>query len=511
LKYPEDVEIFAKYRDRQKFMHFMMALRADFESTRASLLHRNPLPTLEAAVTELMSEETRRSTMHLQSPDMVVAATSQSVPKFTPGQSTPQSSFKKLMCNYCKQPGHSIANCYKLQNRRQSQAPFQQTAAVVSSGSSAPASYTENPSQTSALTASDVEALIHQVLSRSSTALSVTSGKNLWFIDSACCNHMTSDPTLFSQKSALSPNPTIYTADGSRLPVSHTGSISSPNLSVDNTYLVPQLSLNLLSVGQLCELGLELTFSSRGVDVQDPQTGQLIGTGRKIGRLFQLSFLQTPTHLTAAVTTSNASSSLWHSHLGHASFPRVQLLASQGHLGSVDLKSFDCISCHLGKQTHFSFNKSESLSSAPFDLVHSDIWGPAPVPTEGGSRYFVIFLDDYSRYTWIYLLQHRSELTQIYQNFHQMVQTQFSRTIKIFRSDNAMEYNEKSFQIFLKQNGTLSHRSCPYTSQQNGHAERKHRHILDIVRALLISASLPERFWVRPLSLLFTLLIVSLP
>jgi hypothetical protein len=134
------------------------------------------------------------------------------------------------------------------------------------------------------------------------------------------------------------------------------------------------------------------------------------------------------------------------------------------------------------------------LSSAPFDLVHSDIWGPALVPTEGGSRYFVIFLDDYSRYTWIYLLQHRSKLPQIYQNFHQMVQTQFSRTIKIFRSD-AMEYNEKSFQIFLKQNGTLSHRSCPYTSQQNGRAERKHRHILDTVRALLISASLPERFW----------------
>jgi hypothetical protein len=65
---------------------------------------------------------------------------------------------------------------------------------------------------------------------------------------------MTPNPTLFSQKSALSPNPTIYTTDGSRLPVSHTGSISSPNLSVDNTYLVPQLSLNLLSVGQLCEL-----------------------------------------------------------------------------------------------------------------------------------------------------------------------------------------------------------------------------------------------------------------
>jgi hypothetical protein len=96
---------------------------------------------------------------------------------------------------------------------------------------------------------------------------------------------MTLDPTLFSQKFALFPNPTIYTADGSRLPVSHTESISSPNLSIDNTYLVPQLSLNLFSIGQLRELGLELTFSNRGVDVQDTHIGQLIGIGRKIGCL----------------------------------------------------------------------------------------------------------------------------------------------------------------------------------------------------------------------------------
>ncbi|GLT64262.1 hypothetical protein SLA2020_367660 [Shorea laevis] len=113
----------------------------------------------------------------------------------------------------------------------------------------------------------------------------------------------------------------------------------------------------------------------------------------------------------------------------------------------------------------------------------------------GGSRYFVIFVDDYSRYTWLYLLQNRSELPKIYFEFQKMVHTQFSRNIKIFRSDNAMEYLESSFLTTLKQNGTLSHRSCPGTSQQNGRAERKHRHILDTVRALLLSASIPEHFW----------------
>ena len=63
------------------------------------------------------------------------------------------------------------------------------------------------------------------------------------------------------------------------------------------------------------------------------------------------------------------------------------------------IQKFDCTSCHFGKQTKLPFNKSDSFSSALFDLIHYDIWGPAPIPTEGGSKYFVIFVDDFSRYT----------------------------------------------------------------------------------------------------------------
>ncbi|KAA8517060.1 hypothetical protein F0562_017122 [Nyssa sinensis] len=498
----QDIQTFAAWLDRRKFMHFMMALRDDFESTRASLLHRQPLPTLDAAVSELISEETRRSTMKMQSSDMVLATASRGPSPSSTGRPSSQSNSPIRLCQWCNFRGHTIDECrkYKSYQRRQasrqtatvsSSTPAHQTAALASSTSSAP----ESSSPSTPLTAADVTALIHQVLSQSSTALSVTPGKSQWFIDSACCNHMTSDSTIFSHKTALSPNPAIYIANGSHMPVSHVGSISTSNLSVSDTYLVPQLSLNLLSVGQLCELGLDLKFSNKGVDVQDSRMGQLLGTGRKVGRLFELTSLQIPSSTNTSRAAITVTSSLWHSRLGHASLPRVQFLASQGHIGPVKFQSFDCVSCHLGKQTHLSFNKSASFFAAPFDLVHSDIWGPAPTPTEGGSRYFVIFVDDYNRYTWIYLLQHRSELTIVYQNFHKMVQTQFSCTIKTFRSDNAMEYKDKSFLALLQHNGTISHHSCPYTSQQNGRAERKHRHILDTVRALLISASIPERFW----------------
>ena len=112
----------------------------------------------------------------------------------------------------------------------------------------------------------------------------------------------------------------------------------------------------------------------------------------------------------------------------------------------------------------------------------------------GGSRYFIIFVDDYSRFTWIYLLHNRSDILSIYKNFVQMIKNQFSKTIKVFRSDNAQEYKSHDFLSYLQQNGTIAQYSCPGTSQQNGLAEHKHHQILNSVRAMLLFAKIPEQF-----------------
>ena len=72
------------------------------------------------------------------------------------------------------------------------------------------------------------------------------------------------------------------------MPISHEGTITSPCLSLNDTFHIPKLSLNLLSVGQLCELGVNLLFTNHGVDVQDPRTGQVLGTGCKVGRMFEV-------------------------------------------------------------------------------------------------------------------------------------------------------------------------------------------------------------------------------
>ena len=107
------------------------------------------------------------------------------------------------------------------------------------------------------------------------------------------------------------------------------------------------------------------------------------------------------------------------------------------------------------------FNSSESISTDIFDLIHSDVWGPSPVSSIGGSRYFVVFVDDYYRYSWIFHMKHRFELLQVYSNFAKMVETQFSKCIKIFRSDNALEYTQYAFQAVLHSYDTVHHLTCP--------------------------------------------------
>ena len=106
------------------------------------------------------------------------------------------------------------------------------------------------------------------------------------------------------------------------------------------------------------------------------------------------------------------------------------------------------------------------MSTGIFYLIHSDVWGPSPINSIGGSRYFVMFVDDYSRYSWVFLMLSRDELLNIYRNFANMVKTQFSKTIKVFRSNNARELTQHAFEHILYSHGTVHQFSCSGTSHK---------------------------------------------
>lgn len=304
----QDTTKFLSYRNQQRLIHFLMALDDIFEPSHAILLHRTPLPTLESAVSELVSYETRRCTRLPPSTESALAAPS--APTHT-ALTTPPSGRPSLSgCKFCHEPDHTLLycptrvckHCHKRgpghflndcprnpnpqprHDRSRSNSfrsnrfkpHHRSTAAAATEDSSSPTS------PTSSLSHADLTALLKQVLSTSGnpppTALSVTPGTSSWYFDSACCNHMTSDNSLFTTKALTSHLPAIHTANGSHMHVHHIGQIFNSKVSLPDTYFIPQFTLNLISVGQLCELGLNVTFSSTGCLVQDPKTGQKYGT-----------------------------------------------------------------------------------------------------------------------------------------------------------------------------------------------------------------------------------------
>jgi hypothetical protein len=127
--------------------------------------------------------------------------------------------------------------------------------------------------------------------------------------------------------------------------------------------------------------------------------------------------------------------------------------------------SFDCAPCKLGKSKSLHFPLQGSRASTYFEITPSNVWGISPVISHVQYRYFVTFIDDYNRFTWVYFLRSKADVISTFQTFVTYVETQFSTCIKILRSDSGREYMYHVFQFFLQQNGILSQRSCPYTPQ----------------------------------------------
>ena len=142
----------------------------------------------------------------------------------------------------------------------------------------------------------------------------------------------------------------------------------------------------------------------------------------------------------------------------------------------------------MAKPKRLPFISSNHLSPSPFDLIHCVTWGPFHVPVYSGHRFFLIIMDDCTRFIWIFLLKHKSEVASVIQFFFTLVATQFYREVKCIRIDNAKEL---VFIDFLNLHGVLHQFSCVDKPQQNAVVERKHQHLLNVTRALYFQSQIP--------------------
>jgi len=218
----------------------------------------------------------------------------------------------------------------------------------------------------------------------------------------------------------------IQIADDRTIPITAIGNLSP---AFTNVFVSPDLSANLISVGQLVENDYSLHFDHRGCRVQDHVSGQVVATGPKVGRLFPLQSFSIPRSVSLGCSSITSTSHLWHKKLGHPNSVILKHLVKSGNLNNRHEFSshlaFDCASRKLGKSKSLSFPMQGSRASTCFEIIHTDVWGVSPVLSHAQYRYSVTFIDDYSRFTWVYFLHSKADVFSIFQTFVALVETIF--------------------------------------------------------------------------------------
>jgi transposase InsO family protein len=124
-----------------------------------------------------------------------------------------------------------------------------------------------------------------------------------------------------------------------------------------------------------------------------------------------------------------------------------------------------------------------------------DLFGPVAYLSIGGSKYGLVIVDDFSRFTWAFFLQDKSETQGTLKRFLRRAQNEFELKVKKIRSDNRSEFKNLQVVEYLEEEGIKHEFSAPYTPQQNGVVERKNRTLIDMARTMLGEYKTPERFW----------------
>ncbi|KAK1650330.1 hypothetical protein QYE76_068135 [Lolium multiflorum] len=160
-----------------------------------------------------------------------------------------------------------------------------------------------------------------------------------------------------------------------------------------------------------------------------------------------------------------------------------------------------CSACVAGKQLKKKHPiKSIVTTSRPLEILHLDLFGPSHYDTLGGSKYGLVIVDDYSRYSWVFLLKSKDETHREFITFAKKAQRMYESEIKAIRTDNGTEFKNYTMQEFVDDKGIKHEFSAPYTPQQNGVVERKNRTIIEMARTMLSEFNSPHNFWGEAIS-----------
>ncbi|CAG9134816.1 unnamed protein product [Plutella xylostella] len=321
-----------------------------------------------------------------------------------------------------------------------------------------------------------------------------------WYVDSGASSHLTSRKDWLSNTTKQQVDEIII-ADKSSIPVQGCGDVQITTVVGDTEYdipvtevlYVPDLATNLLSVSQLMKKGNKVTFEDNYCYIYN-QRSELVATADLADGVYKLKIKEVNCLFTSA------SGDVWHRRFGHINSKDLNLMRDGAVHGlqykdKAQATKTNCIVCCEGKQSRLPFSHNGNRGSELLDVVHADVCGPMEHRSIGGMKYFLLFVDDYSRMAFVYFLKTKDEVFSYFKSFKQLVENQTGRKLKVLRTDNGTEFCSKVFEKYLQDAGVIHQKTCPYTPEQNGLCERLNRSVVEKARCLIYDAGLSKRFW----------------
>ncbi|KAE8680725.1 hypothetical protein F3Y22_tig00111372pilonHSYRG00235 [Hibiscus syriacus] len=378
-------------------------------------------------------------------------------------------------CQGCRQQGHTVAQC----------SLFQLVPATSHSATHSSPTESQWHPRTHVTTTSGVET-------------------PAWLLDSGASHHVTADLGNLLLHAPYEGPDDIEIDDGTGLHISKTGSTSiktpSHTFQLHDVLFVPTMKRNLIFISQFCKTSnTSIEFLPSSFPVNDLLTGATLLEGQPKGGVYELPI----SHLTSrpsVFTSTKVSSCAWHYRLGHPSKSIQRHIVFKFGLPSdfSSSKHFHCKDCFCNKSHKLPFSQSSIVSTSPLQHIYSDVW-TSPIYSVDGYKYYLIFVDHFTHYIWLYPLKRKSDIATIFPHFKALVENFFQQKIITFYSDNGGEYMglAKSTDIatYLSTHGISHLTSPPHTPEHNGFSEHRHRHIVDTCFSLLSQASLPLTFW----------------
>lgn len=387
------------------------------------------------------------------------------------------------ICFHCKKSGHFKKDCYFLKNKKKN---IEKNKVNIVKDKNHSEELNDNNGEFCFMTGSN---------------------NNGWYIDSGASSHMCNNKEFFTNFQNRKTK--IELADGRKILcygmgdgklICYLDNGKTVNVTIKNVLYVPSLETNLLSVKKLTDLGFTISFLKEKCYIKFEE--QLAAIGKLERNLYKLALVNEENKAMKVIKENKSEGCihLWHKRFGHRDPVIINHIIANNLIKGAKLLKCDnkytCEPCVMGKMARSKFeNVNEQKCKNVMDLIHTDICGPMQTTTPGGKKYFITFIDDFSRYTVIYLLNKKSEAVEKLDQYIKMVKIKFGKIPKVIRSDRGGEYTGGEFRNYLLKNGIQYQVTAPYSPQQNGVAERKNRTIMEMCRSMLFDSGLPNKYW----------------